>query len=223
MVRPSWRSPLSAMGPDHPNRLDDPKPYEDHHRLQTMHRRYFLRSTGVCATAALAGCTSADQTPSALSVRLDPQPPGIRYGVSHVAGPTTDTPLTLQITIANPDETATVQYGERRRALFWMADVDDPFSTYPEEGVRGKLQYHPDEQAWQLQDPFVITMDYQWGLLGPGEVHREQVVLVNAPTADTPVAVSDRQTIAARTDIVIEGGATDGPTEVRWGFEITQT
>jgi hypothetical protein len=187
-----------------------------------MRRRYFLRSAGVCATAALAGCTSGGRTSPALSVRLDPQPAGIRYGVEHVAGPTADTPLTLEITIANPDETATIQYGERRRALFWMADVDDPFATYPEEGVRGKLRYHPDVGAWQLQDPFVITMDYQWGVLAPGEVHSEQVVLVNGPTADTPVPVSSRRTVTARTDIVIEGETTDGPTEVRWGFELSQ-
>ena len=164
----------------------------------------------------------AEQTPPALSVRPDPQPAGIRYGVEHVAGPTADTPLTLEIAIANPDQTATVQYGERRRALFWMADVDDPFSTYPEEGVREELRYHPDEQAWQLDDPFAITMDYQWGVLAPGEVHSEQIVVVNAPTAKTPVAVTSRQTIGVHTDIVIEGGATGGSHEVRWGFDITR-
>jgi hypothetical protein len=185
-----------------------------------MQRRRFLQSAGLCGTAAIAGCTNGPPEPSGISVRLDEQPPDIRYAVEVESPPTVTTPLTLQITISNPDETATVRYGERRRALFWIAEVDAPFGTYPHAGVRETLEYAEDRGAWQLPDPFAITMDYQWGVLGPGEAHTERVVMVNTPMADPPVAVTDRESIAARTDIVIERESSDERTEAAWGFEL---
>ncbi|PNW32438.1 UNVERIFIED_CONTAM: hypothetical protein BEN50_19385 [Euhalothece sp. KZN 001] len=184
-----------------------------------MERRRFLRSAGICGAVGLAGCAGSPADP-VWSVREDPQPPGVRYTVEVVRGPTSTAPLTLQITIANPDETRGVRYGERRRALFWVAEVDDPFGTYPAAGVEDRLRYDVDQETWQLPDPFVMTMDYQWGVLDPGEAHTEQVVLVNDPTADPPVAVDTRETIAARTAIVIEQERAEDPTEVTWGFEV---
>ena len=183
-----------------------------------MDRRRFLRSAGACGTVGLAGCAGSPVDP-VWSVRGGPQPSGVRYTVEVVAAPTAAAPLTLQITIANPDESRSVRYGERRRALFWGATVDAPFGSYPLAGVEDSLRYDVDREAWQLSDPFVMTMDYQWGMLDPGEAHHEQVVVVNEPAADPLVAVGARETIEARTAIVIDQEGTEDPIETTWGFE----
>jgi hypothetical protein len=184
-----------------------------------MQRRRFLRSAGACGALAMAGCADAP-TAAALSVRTDPQPSAIHYAVEVERPPTETTPLTLRITISNPDATGGLRYGERRRALFWVAEVDAPFGTYPQAGVQEQLRYDPGDRAWQLADPFAMTMDYQWGELGPEEAHSERVVMVNGPGADPLVPVTAREAIAAQTSVVIEQESATAPTEVTWGFEV---
>jgi len=143
--------------------------------------------------------------------------------VEVVKAPTSTAPLTLQITIANPDETRSVRFADYRSAFFWWAGVDDPFVTYPTAYTGGDwapLRYEVDQEAWRLPDLGVDqTSDYRVGELEPGEAHTEQVVLVNGSFADPLVAVDTRETIAVRTSFIIDPRWYSGG-KVTWGFNV---
>ena len=187
-----------------------------------MERRQFLKSAVICGTVGLAGCAGSPADP-VWSVRQDPQPPGLRYTVEVVTVPTSTAPLTLQITIANPDEILPVYFGDRRSAFFEWALVDAPFVTYDTayNGSWHPLRYDVDQEAWQLPDlGLVQTDEYRYGELGPGDAQTEQVALVNGSSADPLVSVATRETIAVRTSFEILPDWPDYGTKVTWGFEV---
>ena len=105
----------------------------------------------------------------------------LAYDVSITSEATADSPLIIDVALTNTGE-ETITYGERRDAMFWVAEGDDDFSLYPKGSVEDQYEY--DDGVWWLPDGFATTMDYQTATIEPDETHTETLALLHDSVDD---------------------------------------
>ena len=161
-------------------------------------------------------------------VTVDPydQDFSLAYSVEILSNETEESPLTLQISLTNPSDDTIYEYSERRSAMFWLADVDADFETYPAEGVESNLVYDESTEGWGLEEEFVMTMDYQIETIEPQETHTETIVVVNGADSTTLTPIEDAEEVEVSNEFNIvdhDDADSDGFSSgeiSEWGFTL---
>lgn len=127
----------------------------------------------------------------------------LRYEVElkqpDIASP--DAPMELEISLTNTAD-VTVDYGERRKALFWKRS-DAGYVLYPPNAIPDEIyEWHAQSARWIATDGFAITADYQIATLKPDETHTETHYVLYRSDDDPDPPVIDE--LRFETDVAIE-------------------
>lgn len=168
-----------------------------------MKRRSYLGSLATAGSlTALGGCvtTFADESDSP-KYSVEVQPPEespLDHSVSIVAGgyANPETPLTLEVELANPSDQIRA-YTEERDATFHLSDSKgERFTLLPEENNKDKYRKFENGRWKVIREPGV-TLSIQVGNLRPGETDTKERVLARNHDAEPPESPPDELTFSA--------------------------